>query len=274
MGLFTRTRPPEDDACRRYLELAPPGPRTGALAASCVLRTMPHPVAASYGALLTPADLDAGIEIVREVLRQDRDLSAWIARKAMVQMNFALDGGVNQEDMSARGLGPGLPLGLQAVGLTLDGDRIVVWEESSASEQVDPASAIATASSALAVLHAAVAPDATPAERELYQDLYTGESGRDVESLGYEIAAWASIAVARTANAGLLPQSFDPAFRDVPAMPAAGWYPNPGKTGPIVQGEAAFQRYWDGAAWTDRARVRQGRDWTTVSLSLHAPPTD
>ena len=63
-------------------------------------------------------------------------------------------------------------------------------------------------------------------------------------------------------------------YRDVPAMDGSGWYPNPAKKGGLVNGDAVFQRFWDSIAWTDQIRIRDGKRWTTGSISLHAEPVD
>jgi hypothetical protein len=59
----------------------------------------------------------------------------------------------------------------------------------------------------------------------------------------------------------------------VPRMTTADWYPNPYQMGEIRAGEATWQRYWNGADWTDRIRTRGLSGWQEQTKSLfEAPP--
>jgi len=99
----------------------------------------------------------------------------------------------------------------------------------------------------------------------------------DAEVVAYDVIAWTAIALGRLANQNLIRPGFPmmtPKFRDVPTMDKPGWYPNPTKLGGIVNGDAVLQRFWDGIAWTDQVRMREGRRWATGHDSLHDEPID
>lgn len=279
MGLFSRSSPPDAPPSRRYLRLAPPGPRTETLASACVARLRESPAASAsrYGDVVTADELGSAVEVVREVMTQDRDLSAWVARKSMVQLNALLRGQGTGEDMSKGGPGDNTLLALTAVGLEPAGlaDSGEVALHISAPEKLaekDRAAALGVASAALAVLFAALGSP-TAREKRFFVDLYTGESGTDVETKAYKITAWTAILGARLMNADVLTARFQHDYREIPAMWCAGWYPNPYNTGGIVNGDAQLQRFWDGSAWTDRARLRQRAGWTERIMSLHDDPT-
>jgi hypothetical protein len=122
-----------------------------------------------------------------------------------------------------------------------------------------------------------VGPEHSTVGAQFYVNLYTGEDGSDVEGFAYELIAWFAAVLARLGNRGLVsseaPQ-FNTAFGRVPRLTRPGWYPNPPKFGDTSSGDAEVQRYWDGAQWTARARVRRGRDWQEMEHSLHSIPVD
>jgi len=227
------------------------------------------------GRLVTSESLDEASSLVREIMIQDRDLSAWVARKALVQFKAVADGWMSGD------FGHAFEAGYAAMGLhaaTGGGNvRILDGRDESTQEQREGAGAMG----ALAInLLLAITSD--PARRDhaawrIYENLYTGADGTDVETLAYEIVAWVSVLLARLSNAGSLVGEvpfLNSQYRVVPIMAQAGWYPNPPNVGPIVMGDATFQRYWDGT-WTDRVRARSARgDWELLSMSLHGRPDD
>lgn len=281
MGFFKRSPPPPEElTSRRYLELAPPGPRTEALASSCVLRMLRTPSSAAdrYGELITIDELQSGTSLVRDIMVQDRDLSAWVARKSLVQLNAFLRGQGAGEDMSKGGWNKNTLLALTAVGIEPTGiDRsgeaaLRISTPGNPSSEKDQAAALHMASAALAVLFAALG-NPSAREKRFYVELYTGEGGKDVETKGYQITAWTSILEGRLINADVLSIRFQHDYSEIPAMWCAGWYPNPYNTGAIINGDAQVQRFWDGSAWTDRQRILRGGSWTEVVASLHDDPT-
>jgi hypothetical protein len=108
--------------------------------------------------------------------------------------------------------------------------------------------------------------DASPAERRLYVELHTGASDKDVEALAYDIIGWTAIGLGRLSNT----------IRIRSSLPTADpGYPNPQRTGDIVDGNATIQRYWDGVNWTDQVRMREGRGgWKSITGSLNEAPVD
>lgn len=114
-----------------------------------------------------------------------------------------------------------------------------------------------------------------PRRRRFYTNLYTGEGGEDVEGFAYELIAWIAAVIGRLHAVGLIESPgpvFDPMYRQVPRLERAGWYPNPPKFGDTSTGDAQVQRFWDGAQWTSRIRVRQYDSWQEHEHSLHDPP--
>ena len=278
MGLFKKAeQPPEERTCREYLAVAPPGPRTTALAASCVMQIAETPLTAHerFGELLTLHELESASQLVRHIMYQDRDLSAWIARKSIVQLKSIF----GSPGMSGDFAGD-FDLGFASVGVRAPGDHktfirqnpTAPWEDM----HVNPAAALGSiVIGLLGTLAARPGERRSSASWDIYEDLYTGASGDDVEGLGYDITAWVSVLIGRLLNTQRLADTplFGPTYRHAPAMSQPGWYPNPGKTGDIIDGDAQFQRYWDGA-WTDRIRIKEGHRWTEGATSLHAPPTE
>lgn len=276
MGFFRTT--PEETTSREYLALAPPGSRAEVLGASCTLQTAEMDVAQPncFGQAATIEVLDPVSQLVRRIMRQDRDLSAGIARKAITHFE-AVVGAALPGDFSAN-----MALALRAVGLRdapeakFDFDLI---DGAATLSDEDRDGTTAIAGMAMMVLRAyffAKDGDHDSAEWRFYSTLFTGAPDIDAESLAYDITAWVSLALARLLAGGHLTKRlpfFEPAYREAPVMHRPGWYPNPTKIGGIVQGDAAFQRYWD-QQWTDNVRIRDGRGWKTGRVSLHDPPVD
>src|SRR4051794_34766791 len=88
---------PDDERVRAYLSEGQSGPRTDWLAAAAVVRIAATPVAARerYGEAVGVRELAPATELVRELMIQDRDLSAWIARKSVVQLKAVIGGAMS-----------------------------------------------------------------------------------------------------------------------------------------------------------------------------------
>lgn len=226
-----------------------------------------------FGKAVTLARIEPAARLVRKIMHQDRDLSAFIARKIMMHFNaIALSymTGTLEENIAAFE---------SAMGFSKTSEPLPSLttraQDTLSPEDVQQANAFAAMS--FWVLRAVtVGPESGEAYR-LYVKLYTGAPDMEAETVAYGVIAWTAIALGRLANRGLIRPGFPiwaPNYRNVPAMDKPGWYPNPAKLGGIVDGDALLQRFWDGNAWTDQARVRQGRGWVTVSDSLHDEPVD
>lgn len=264
---------------RRYLAAAPPGPRMGLLSAACILQATSWPSAAPdrSGDLVGEEELGRATEQVRLLMTQDRDLSAAVTRRILIELHHALRGGGSNEDMFAGERSIDLLLlalhrvGLEASGHPERGDvRVAVWADNPASGK-DAAAAVRVGGQALAVLFG-ILSIGSRRDRQLYVELYSGCNVVDVEMLAYTITAWAAILMARLINTGVLAEYKREYAKVVPLGPP-GWYPNPTNTGPIVDGDAVFQRFWDGQ-WSDQARIRRDGRWVEETRSLHIPPTE
>jgi hypothetical protein len=164
-----------------------------------------------------------------------------------------------------------------AMGFTTPAEPSLIARarETLSPEEVKQANAFATIS--FSVLRAFILGREAVSEYRLYVKLYTGAPDMDAEAVAYDVVAWTAIAVGRLMNQNLVRPGFPlmaPNFRHVPPMEKPGWYPNPAKIGGIVNGDAVLQRFWDGDAWTDQVRMRQGKRWATGSDSLHDEPVD
>lgn len=286
MGFLQRlTGPdPDEERIRAYLAGGLLGPRTEWLAWGAVARIAETPAASpeQFGTVVTVRELAPVAELVRGSMAQDRDLSAWIARKSLVNLNALLGAAMDG------GFASSFELGFAGMGLeSPEGQGGVTFSAAAGADvpESDAEAARALADIVIMLMTVVAAPkDERPRLPGwgLFVDLYTGASGADVETTAYDITAWTGVLVARLLNTGrftrdlpLLSQAMkDAATKGVPRLTVAGWYPNPPKQGEIVNGVPAFQRYWDGSGWTDRVRVRSGRDWTTGEYSLHDPPVD
>jgi Protein of unknown function (DUF2510) len=194
----------------------------------------------------------------------------------MVNFDLIVRGGMEANE------GENLAAAYAAVGLGPSGNIPATLEQRLKLSEEESAESSGLAACAMSVLGAIRAKKTDPAgwrssDHFLYEDLYTRASGAQVERLAYEIIAWASVIIARLMNADLLSRllpTLGPDYEAVPRLTRAAWYPNPSRTGAIVNGIAEVQRYWDGQAWTERVRFRSLSGWRTGSMSLHAPPTD
>ena len=75
------------------------------------------------------------------------------------------------------------------------------------------------------------------------------------DAIGLDLIAWSVIAMLRTGIAGTLAGA-----PEADALTTPGWY-----TEPVF---AKCERYWDGADWTERCRVPEGRRYTELSNPL------
>lgn len=279
MALFGRNPAPvDDDMSSAYLAMAQPGPRTTALAASCVVLARELPIAGAqrFRELLTVSALEPASRLVRDVMASDRDLSAWVARKSLVQFKSVAAGPAMRGQFADN-----FDLGLAAVGLAAPGAGViaVIPGAGTGLSQLDRDGATGFGGVAIALLETIVAESAARSRTagwSVYEDLYIGASGEDVETLAYDITAWTAVMLARLLNAGHIAGDlplFGAAYRVAPPLNAPGWYPNPANHGGVASGVAPVQRFWDGA-WSDRIRVRQGRSWTEHEASLHLVPPE
>lgn len=272
MPLFG-SRQSDEETSRRYLASAPPGPRTEVLTSACTqhIRELPVAAAGQFGKAVTAAGIEPASGLVRKIMHQDRDLNAFIARKIMqhfkvIALNFM--SGTLEENIATFE---------SSMGFTTSAEPELVAQarDTLSPEEVKQVNALAVIS--FSVLRAFILGREAEAQYRFYAKLYTGAPDMDVESVAYDIIAWTAIAVGRLMNRNLIRPGFPmmtPDFRNVPAMDKPGWYPNPTKLGGIVNGDAVFQRFWDGTAWTDQVRMREGRRWVTGSNSLHGEPID
>jgi hypothetical protein len=275
MRFFGGNRSSDNDPGREYLASAPPGPRTEVLSSACVLQLREFPLAdrTHRGQPLYGAEFAEATALVSGVMHQDRDLSAWVARKAMVNLDIMMRAGMAGSEAD------NMATAFAMVGL--DEKAELQAEHTSRLDDDARTEAVGLAGCAVSVLVAIRERKSHPrgwrsSDHPLYEDLFTGASGAQVERLAYEITAWASVVVARLMNADLFTRvlpTLAPSYREVPKLHRPGWYPNPSRTGEIVGGVAEVQRYWDGQ-WTDRVRLRSRGGWQMLTAPLHAPPTD
>jgi hypothetical protein len=274
-------RADDTEVSRQYLSGAPrllgrPLPRTDNLAIGCIQRVSAEGPGDkhSLGEPLTALEMAPLNALVREVMRQDCDLSAWVARKAVIIMRTVIDVGM------AGPVNRRLDEVFGAVGLRVQQDVTMVDDASELVSAAGRDEAIAYGAATLALLKVAGASSKSwePADRSFYENLYTGADGSDVASLAYDLIAWSAIVLSRLNECGKIGSMafdyFDPSLAAVPQLTREAWYPNPAKFGDTSTGDAEFQRFWDGENWTPRVRVRQGRSWTEREMSLHATPCD
>lgn len=271
MGLFGRQQA-ELSTSERYVQRAPAGQRKNMLAFAALNRICASPVASAARAGEPIADafgLDQVAQLVRQVLIQDASLAAWVARDALVCLDVALElmGGSWSDNLEAA---------MGIAGLAPDPEvRPNPTYELSAdvSEAV-----VGLAAYALQVFWAIARPDDPTVQRDrtLYTRLF--ESRESTTALvAHDITAWACIIVGRLRNLGRLPSEvpwFAPSQAVVVAMDEPGWYPNPYNRSEIVNGDATFQRYWDGRDWTDRIRVRLDRRWVERVHDMYSVPNN
>ena len=269
------SRQTNDETSARYLASAPPGPRTEVLTSACTQQIRELPVAAAdhFGKAVTVAGIEPASGLVRRIMHQDRDLSAFIARKIMQHFK------VIASDYMSGDLAENIAAFAAAMGFTTPAgtqpELVAEAQTTLSPDEVEQANALAMIS--FSVLRAFIVGREAAAEYRLYVKLYTGDPNMDAEATAYDVIAWAAIAMGRLMNRNLIRPGFPlmtSNYRNVPIMSKSGWYPNPTKLGGIVNGDAVLQRFWDGIAWTDQVRMRQGSRWVTGSGSLHDEPID
>jgi hypothetical protein len=257
-----------DSTRRDYINSAPTGQRKDLLAYVCLNSILPLAVCGRESLGEPVADtlnLAEAAGIVKQCLAKDRSLHAWVARTSMVLLDLVVENLPGSYDenleiaMSVIGLEPGPALAPEMTA------------------QLPPGSAervIGLANYALSIFWVVAQPNANlQRDRSLYERLFAAPTPQTIE-VSYDIIAWALVIVGRLKNARRISELpfFGREYRSVPPMPAPGWYPNPYNRGQIVDGDATFQRFWGGDDWTDRIRMRSGKQWVEQSHSMTIAP--
>ena len=203
---------------------------------------------------------------------QDRDLSGWIARKGAVIFHSVFSGGMNGS------VGENLDHAYASVGMDVNGAVTARGGTSSLpQDEIDAATSLGALSLSMLRVVASPARERRADDVKFYVQLHTAKDDAEVESLAYDILGWYSVVIGRLDRTRRIRPGLpihERAFREVPKLTLAGWYPNPPKFGDVSSGDAQFQRYWDGSRWTDRVRVQQARGGSEGRHSLHDTPTD
>lgn len=262
---------PADDmsTCRNYLVKAEGRLRKDALSFACISQVMKLPVASipSFGQPLVPAKgLQPAIEVVRQVLRQDASLAAWVARGTLVSLDLCLEAMSGTWDEA-------LDVALAAAGL-VSGPALNPATSAALSNR-EQEETLGTARSAWSVFLAFERPGrGFLGDRKNYRHLFESTS-RATRVVAYEVAAWVSVVIGRLVNSGYVPEAvwMSPEFESVPIMDSPGWYPNPYNAGQIVDEVATRQRYWDGD-WTDRVRNMRNGLWKEKTWSMFRAPNN
>jgi hypothetical protein len=235
---------------RDYLRRAGGHLRKSVLAFACLNKVMSLPVADAtrFGSPVANAlGLRPASNAVRDILRQDQALAAWIARDCVVAMDALLGtmraprGVALETAMAAAGLWPG-----------------------PGTDVPEPAAVLSRR--VIAMLAGIRGND-----RAFYERLFATRN----PCAAYEITAWTGTVIGRLHGTGHLPDLpwMSAEFHTVPPMLTPGWYPNPYLMGEILAGEATWQRHWNGNDWTDRIRMRGRTGWQEQTKSLfEAPP--
>lgn len=277
--LATRAKTdPEETRVREYLAQGPPGPRTEWLMWRCVHRMGELPIAAAehFGQVVTVADLQPATQAVCEVMQQDRDLSAWIARKAALNLQVLIDGAMPGD------FGTSLQRAFSAMGLSsLVGQEGVAFVNGAGDGLPHDEANAAKAMGDLVIMMMTILVTPAPERPQtagwsFFVELYTNTSG-DAEERAYDLIAWMAVMIARARAAGAFTADvpfFSPQWARVPRLTEPGWYPNPPKHGEAISGVSQFQRHWDGTRWTDRVRVMTRSGWQVGSDSLHDAPSN
>lgn len=270
MGFFSRSvrQPADSETSRQYMARAGDAPRKTLLLFSCLNRIDRLPVAGSGFVGTAVADtygLGPASQCVRDVLRQDGSMYAWVAREGFVVLDSVL--------LATKGSwNDNLVVAMRAMGLD-PGPSVRPPKPDSGTEQ----RVLGLAAYAMAVLFAVTDALGQGANREraLYEHLFSSDTAQ-TRAVGHDLAAWACVALCRLRSAGTIPSlpCFDEGYVQVPELHEAGWYPNPYGHGRIESGDATFQRYWSGQDWTERIRVRQGTAFQESIRAMNVPPAN
>lgn len=270
MGLFGRstTQQPDTATSREYLARAGDTPRKTLLLLTCLNRIDRLPVAGgeSFGIPATDTyGLGPASQCVSDALRQDASMCAWVAREAFVVLDTVL--------MASDGTWvDNLNYAMRAMGLDPGPSVRPPKPDPETEERILGLAAYAM--QVLFVVTAAMGPEAKR-DRAVYEHLFTS-TATQTQAVGHDLAAWACVAVCRLRSTGSTPALpwFDQRYVRVPELYGAGWYPNPYGHGRIENGDAIFHRYWSGQDWTERIRVRQGRDFQESIRAMNVPPNN
>ena len=254
----------------RYLRSAPPGQRKDVLSAVSINLIAGLPVAArsEFGAPVTDVyGLEPATEVVRQVLQQDRSMYAWLARTSVVCLDAAM---ANGREPWVQMFG----MAMNSVGFEASGELradLAAQLPSDVLERVDGLHGFVM--NLFWLLTEQQQFDDGPRDRSIYQHLFESSDPR-TELTAHDIAAYAGVVLGRLRNSGVLGPStvFSAAYTQVPPMHEPGWYPNPYNFGEVVNGEAGFQRIWDGTDWTRRIRVRVDGGWVEREHDLRTMP--
>jgi hypothetical protein len=269
---------PDDERVRVYLADANEGPRTEWLFWSVVTRLADSPLAESLriGEALTGFDLTASSEMARAVMAQDRDLCGPLVRKSTINLKLILGSSLGTDLEGA------FELGLGGIGMAHPSQGALAYRDGAGDHlsEVERDGGLATVDLLLSVLHGRLQPPQQRAGHggwNLYTRCFTELPGGEAEEIAYSLIGMAGVIIARLRNAERIVEDLPflaPSWKRVPVLTQAGWWPNPSKHGEMVDGIPSIQRYWDGAAWSERVRMRRGREWRIGSVGLHQPPED
>jgi hypothetical protein len=255
MGLFSKSRvadpPGERSFSRQWIARTNDQPRKTELALAVLNQMRADPLCSpdAFGSQVGPDDLGGPLALFGELLGRERSLTAAVTR------DLAL---VYQ---SCGGLGIYRDRALSSVGL------------SNGSTSAAPAAA-SLADTAMAIAEHFEEPGPTVRSQKPYEWMFLAQAEPDGHRQVAQIACWLAIVLNRLYVTGTFEGQlplFSPMFATPESMDEPGWYPNPLNAGDTSNGEAEIERYWDVADWTSRVRVRRGRRWEEVELSMFRP---
>jgi Protein of unknown function (DUF2510) len=259
---------------RSYLQAVPTAPngkpigRKTGLYNDCFDDIAALPVAAAerFGRPVTDIfELGPATDVVRSVMEDDKAMHAWVAREGLVMLDVLLENMPGRWDEN-------LEVAMASVGLVAGPvlrDDLVAEMPSEVQER-----AVGLASATLQMFWVVARPQADRAiDRRYYEHAFSSSDGRTRETV-YDITAWTAVVMARLIHSRRAPALpiFGLGNGGMPVMTEAGWYPNPYNFGEVAGGDATFQRFWDGADWTDRIRLKSGGRWNEQRHSLRTPP--
>lgn len=257
-----------ESTAARYVRTAPPGERKDVLSAVCMNRIAQLPVATAeeFGEPITDIyGLEPAAEVVREVLRQDRSMYAWVARTCVIFLDTALE-------MGAGGWSDSLENAMKSVGFERGNQLrpdLVDGLPGHVRQRV-----FGLHATAMGVFWAVAQPHIEQdRDKTIYRRIFES-TDRRTELTAHDVAAWACVIVARLCHRGMTtrPLFYSDGYSSVPLMREPGWYPNPYNRGELVGGEPAVQRFWDGTDWSDHIRFWNGRVWVEGQHSMREMP--